>query len=419
MNEARTSNTQATASAFDQNAVRAQFPVLHQEVNGRPLAYLDNAATTQKPRRVIQAINDYYERDNSNVHRAIHVLSTRATAGYEGTRDKMAAFLNAAKREEIIFTRGTTDAINLVAQSFARPRLQPGAEILVTEMEHHSNIVPWQLACEQTGAQLKVLPINDRGELEVDQLEHYLNKNTCLLALGHISNALGTINPVAQIIQIAHAHNVPVLLDGAQASAHLRLDVQALDVDFYALSAHKMYGPTGTGVLYGKEKWLAEMPPYQGGGDMIETVSFQGSTWNELPYKFEAGTPNIAGVISMGAAIDFLDEVGIDAIAMHEHALLEKATAAMQQIPGLRIIGTAQEKSAIISFVMDNAHPHDIGTIVDQVGVAIRTGHHCAMPLMHRFGVPATARASFACYNSAKDIDALVEGLTKAHKLFS
>lgn len=407
----------ASVGAYDVKAIRAQFPVLNQEVNGRPLAYLDNAATTQKPERVIQALQHYYEHDNSNVHRAIHVLSQRATAGYEGTRDKLATFLNAAKREEIIFTGGTTDSINLVAQSFARPRLQPGSEILITEMEHHSNIVPWQLACEQTGATLKVLPINDAGELKLEDLEQYLNKNTCLMALGHVSNALGSINPVAHIIKAAHAQGVPVLLDGAQATAHLHIDVQALDVDFYALSSHKMYGPTGIGALYGKEKWLTEMPPYQGGGDMIDTVSFEGSTWNELPYKFEAGTPNIADVIGLGAAIDFLNETGLAAIAQHEHKLLVRATAAIEQIPGLRIIGTAKDKSAIISFVMAGAHPHDIGTLVDQVGVAIRTGHHCAMPLMHRYAVPATARASFACYNDDRDIEALVEGLTKAHKL--
>lgn len=415
--QARTPTNPNAPADYDVAQVRAQFPILNQHVNGRRLAYLDNAATTQKPQRVIDAINNYYCHDNANVHRAIHALSQRATAGYEGTRDQLRDFLNAAKREEIVYTRGTTDAINLVAQSFARPRLRNGDEILVSGMEHHSNIVPWQLACEATGASLKVLPINDAGELHIELLEEYLSDKTKLVALGHVSNALGTINPVERVIAAAHARDIPVLLDGAQAVGHLTVDVQALDVDFYALSAHKMYGPTGIGALYSKQQWLEEMPPYQGGGDMIDTVTFEGSTWNEVPYKFEAGTPNIAGAVGWGAAISFLDSFEAGAIAAHEHRLLAKATAAMEVAPGLQIIGTAANKSAIISWVMEGAHPHDIGAIMDQVGVAIRTGHHCAMPLMQRFGVPATARASFACYNDDQDVEALIEGVTKTHKL--
>lgn len=417
MSQARNLHSQNPATPYDVAQVRAQFPVLDQHVNDRRLAYLDNAATTQKPQQVIAAIDNYYRHDNANVHRAIHTLSQRATAGYEGARDKLRDFLNADKREEVVFTRGTTDAINLVAHSFARPRLQAGDEILVTGMEHHSNIVPWQLACEATGAQLKVLPVNDAGELQIEFLDDLLSNKTRLVALGHVSNALGTINPVEQVITSAHERGIPVLLDGAQASGHMPIDVQALDVDFYTVSAHKMYGPTGIGALYAKEQWLQEMPPYQGGGDMIETVTFEASTWNELPYKFEAGTPNIADAIGWGAAIDFLNGFDAGAIDAHEQHLLAQATAGMEQIPGLRIIGTAAHKSAIISWVMAGAHPHDIGAVLDQVGVAIRTGHHCAMPLMQRFDIPATARASFACYNDEKDVESLLEGVSKTYKL--
>ncbi|HXG27469.1 MAG TPA: cysteine desulfurase [Nevskiales bacterium] len=399
--------------------MRADFPALQQNVHGRPLVYLDNAATTQKPRSVIEALVHYYERDNSNVHRGVHALSERATAAYESARERVRAFLNAAQREEIVFTRGTTESINLVAQSFLRPRLTPGDEILITGMEHHSNIVPWQLLCEQTGAVLKVVPITDDGELVYAEFERLLNRRTRLLGVVQVSNALGTVNPVARMIKAAHAQDVPVLVDGAQAVAHLPVDVRALDADFYAFSSHKIFGPTGLGVLYAKRRLLEDMPPYQGGGDMILTVSFERSTWNALPYKFEAGTPHIAGAVGLGAALDYLESVGLPGIAAHEHALLDYATDAVRTVKGLRLIGTANEKAGILSFVMDGVHPHDIGTIVDAEGVAIRTGHHCAMPVMERFGVPATARASFALYNTRADVDALVHALHRVNQLFA
>ena len=412
------SEQRAPVRALDVTRVRADFPALQQQVHGKPLVYLDNAATTQKPRAVIDALVHFYEADNSNVHRGVHALSERATAAYEQARDKVRAFLNAAQREEIVFTRGTTESINLVAQSFLRPRLRPGDEILITAMEHHSNIVPWQLLCEQTGAHLKVVPINDAGEIIYPEFERLLSEHTRLLGVVHVSNALGSINPVREMIALARKRGVPVLLDGAQAVAHLPVDVQALDVDFYAFSSHKIFGPTGLGVLYARRALLEQMPPYQGGGDMILSVTFEKSTWNALPYKFEAGTPHIAGAIGLGAALDYVQQLGLERVAEHEHALLEYATAALGSIKGLRPVGTARDKAGIVSFVMDGVHPHDIGTIVDAEGVAIRTGHHCAMPVMDRFGVPATARASFAVYNTTGDVDALVRALHQVNRLF-
>ena len=410
----------AVITGFDIELVRRDFPILHQQVHGKPFVYLDNGATTQKPQAVIDAVSNYYTHDNSNVHRGVHALSERATADYEGARGKVRDFLNAASEKEIIFTRGTTEAINLVAHSYLRPLLSQGDEILITHMEHHSNIVPWQILCEQTGAVLKVVPITDAGELIYEEFERLLNPaRTKLVAVGHVSNALGSINPIERIIEAAHKHGIKVLIDGAQAVAHIAVDVQALDADFYAFSGHKLYAPTGTGVLYAKQALLEKMPPYQGGGDMIRTVSLEGSTWNDLPYKFEAGTPNIAGTVGLGAAIDYVQQLGLDRIAAHEQALLEYGTRQLVTVPGLRLIGTAAHKAGILSFVMEHAHPHDIGTIVDREGVAIRAGHHCAMPVMERFGLPATARASLACYNSHDDIDALVKALMRVHELFA
>jgi len=414
-----TDTTRTQQPAFDVERVRADFPILAESLaEGRRLAYLDNAATTQKPLSVIRASDDYYRHANANVHRAIHVLSQRATQQYESARDRLAGYIGAGSREEIVYTRGTTDAINLVAQCYARPRLQAGDEILVTELEHHSNIVPWQMVAEATGAHVVVVPVEDDGSVRVDAFEQRLSERTVIAAFAHVSNALGTVLPVAEMIERAHARDVPVLLDGAQAVAHMPVDVQALDVDFYALSGHKMFAPTGIGALYGKRALLEAMPPYQGGGDMIETVSFDGTTYNELPYKYEAGTPNIAGAAAFGAALDYAGMLDLDAVAAHEHALLERATEAMNDIEGLRIIGTAPGKAAIISFVMDGIHAHDIGTLLDESGVAIRTGHHCAMPLMQRFNVPATARASFAAYNNQADVDALVSGLRSVQRIF-
>lgn len=399
-------------------ALREDFPLLSRQMHGKPLVYLDNAATTQKPNAVIERINHYYRQENANVHRGIYELSERATQAYEDTRDKVKRFLNARQREEIIFVRGTTEAINLVAQSFARPRLKPGDEILISAMEHHSNIVPWQIVCKQTGALLKVIPINDSGEIIQDQYRALLNENTRLVAITHISNALGTINPVKEMIALAHTNDIPVLLDGAQAVPHLPVDVQVLDCDFYAFSSHKIYGPTGLGVLYGKRSYLEDMEPYQGGGDMISHVSFENTEYNVLPYKFEAGTPHIEGVVGFGAALDYVSAIGLDHILAHEQQLLDYAAEALQPIEGLRIIGTANNKASIISFVMNTAHPHDISTIMDYEGVAIRAGHHCAMPVMERFKVPATARASMAFYNNEADINRLVEGIMQVKKIF-
>jgi cysteine desulfurase/selenocysteine lyase len=397
---------------------RDDFPILQTSVHGKPLVYLDNAATTQKPCSVIEAENHYYRNDNANVHRGIHALSQRATDAFEAARVKVQQLINAASSNEIIFVRGTTEAINLVAQSYGRGRFQAGDEIIISQMEHHSNIVPWQILCEQTGANLRIIPVNTIGELEFEAYNRLLGPRTRLVAVGHVSNALGTINPVRAIIDLAHSRGVPVLLDGAQAIAHLPVDVQALDCDFYAFSGHKLYGPTGVGVLYAKSALLEAMPPYQGGGDMIRSVSFEGTTYNTIPYKFEAGTPNIAGVIGLGAAVDYIRGIGFDALLAHEHALLTYATEAVGAIAGLHIIGNAQEKIGILSFVLDGVHAHDIGTILDRQGVAIRTGHHCTMPLMERLGIAATARASFALYNTKSEVDKLVAAIYEVKGLF-
>ena len=403
---------------YDVQKVRDDFPILHQEVHGKPLVYLDNAATTQKPSLVIEAVSNYYLHDNSNVHRGVHLLSERATRAYDGARAKVRDFLNAASEREIVFVRGVTEGINLVANAFGTTHVRAGDEILITWMEHHSNIVPWQLLCERTGAKLKVVPINDDGELIYEEFERLLGPRTRLVGVVHVSNALGTVNPVKRIIEAAHAQGVPVLVDGAQAVAHTTVDVQALDADFYLLSGHKLYGPTGIGVLYGKEKWLDAMPPWQGGGDMIESVTFEKTTYNDLPFKFEAGTPNIAGAIGLGAAIDYVNEIGVEAIARHEADVLAYGTEAVSSVKGLRLIGTAREKAGVLSFVLEGVHPHDVGTILDKEGIAIRTGHHCAQPVMERFGVPATSRASLAAYNTKGEIDALVKALHKVVKMF-
>jgi len=397
---------------------RADFPILESQVHGKPLVYLDNAATTQKPQAVIDAEARYYREDNSNVHRGVHTLSQRATDAYEAARQKVQHFIHAARPDEIIFVRGTTEAINLVAQSYGRPRLRVGDEIVISALEHHSNIVPWQLLCQQTGAVLRVIPVNDAGELELDAYEALLGKQTKLVALAHVSNALGTINPVRAMVAKAHAHGIPVLLDGAQAIAHLPVDVQALGCDFYAFSGHKIYAPMGIGVLYGKAFLLEEMPPYQGGGDMIRSVSFEHTEYNILPYKFEAGTPNVAGAIGLGAALDYLAAIGLERVAGYEQRLLDYATHAIGSIPGVRLIGTAKDKTGILSFLLDGVHAHDIGTILDRQGIAIRAGHHCAMPLMQRYGLAATARASFALYNTCEEADALAAGLQRVVELF-
>lgn len=409
----------AAPGGLDVARLRRDFPILDQEINGHPLAYLDNGASSQKPLAVIEAVEQCYRRDYANVHRGIHTLSERATAGFEAAREKLRRFINAASSEEVIFVRGTTEAINLVAQSYGRPRLQPGDEVIITAMEHHSNIVPWQLLCQQTGAELKVVPVTARGELDLERLAQLLTGRSRLLALTHISNVLGTVNPLAEIIDMAHAHGVAVLVDGAQAAPHQAIDVQALDCDFYAFSGHKMYGPSGIGVLYGKRALLEEMPPWQGGGEMIKTVSFEQSTYADLPHKFEAGTPHITGAIGLGAAVDWLDQVGLAAIAAYEHELLRYATEALGAVEGLEIFGQAADKASIVSFVVDGVHPHDMATILDQQGVAIRAGHHCAMPLIRQLGVPATTRASFAAYNTREEVDRLVQGILKAKELLS
>ena len=398
--------------------IRKDFPILRQRVRGKPLVYLDNAATSQKPQGVIDTVNRYYSAENANVHRGIHFLSEKATQTYEDARDTVRRFLNAADTREIIFVRGTTEAINLVAQSYGRTFLTTGDEFVISAMEHHSNIVPWQILCEQIGARLRVIPFNYNGELLLDEYEKLLNERTKFVAVVHVSNALGTINPIKQIIEMAHRRSIPVLIDGAQAVPHLRLDVQDLDCDFYAFSGHKVYGPTGIGVLYGKADLLERMPPYQGGGDMISVVTFEKTHYNTLPYKFEAGTPNIAGGIGLGAAIDYVTEIGLEAVAAYEHELLVYATEALSTIKGLRIIGTAKEKASVVSFVLDGVHAHDIGTILDHQGIAIRAGHHCAMPVMQRFGVPATARASLAFYNTKEEVDALIRALHKVSEVF-
>jgi len=385
---------------------------------GKPLVYFDNAATTQKPSIVIEAENNYYRHINANVHRGIHTLSQQATEAFEATRSKLRQFINARYEHEIIFVRGTTEAINLVAQSYGRSRFKAGDEIIISAMEHHSNIVPWQILCQQTGAVLRIVPVSDDGELDINAYQALLNPKTKLVAITHVSNTLGSINPVKTIIKHAHALHVPVLLDGAQAIAHIPVDVQDLDCDFYAFSSHKLYGPTGIGVLYGKAELLDDMPPYQGGGDMISSVSFDGTTYNKLPYKFEAGTPNIAGTVGLGAAVDYLTAIGMDAIIKHEQSLLSYATELIANIPELRIIGNAKQKTGIISWVMAGVHPHDIGTFLDRQAIAVRTGHHCTMPLMERFGVPATVRASFALYNTKNEVDKLVSAIYQARELF-
>jgi cysteine desulfurase/selenocysteine lyase len=407
------------STELDLLAVRKDFPGLHQKVHGKPLVYLDNAATTQKPKVVIEALNRFYKVDCSNVHRAVHELSDRATKAYEGARTIAKQFINARSEREIIFVRGATEAINLVAHSYARPRLKAGDEILISALEHHSNIVPWQLLSEQTGACLVVAPINDAGELIIEEFERRLGPKTALVAVAHVSNALGTVMPVGDIVRMAHAQGVPVLIDGAQAVPHLRVDVRELDCDFYAFSSHKVFGPTGIGVLYGREDLLEAMPPYQGGGDMIRSVTFEKTIYNELPYKFEAGTPHIAGAIGLGAALDYVSKVGIDRIAAHEQEVLAYGTEVLSAIPGLRLIGTAREKAGVLSFVLDGVHPHDVGTVLDRDGIAVRTGHHCAQPVMNRFGVPATTRASLAFYNTKAEIDALASGIRRVQKLFA
>jgi cysteine desulfurase / selenocysteine lyase len=404
---------------YDVYDIRSNFPILQIKVNGKPLVYLDNAATTQKPKSVIRAIERYYTEENSNIHRGVHSLSQRATVEYEVVRSKIRKFINASSDHEIIFVRGTTEGINLVASSFVKPKLKEGDEVLISGMEHHSNIVPWQMVCEEKGAYLKVVPLNDNGELILDEYIRLLTPKTKFISLVHISNALGTVNPVKEMIRVAHQRGIPVLIDGAQAISHQQVDVKDLDCDFYAFSGHKMFGPTGVGVLYGKEKYLEAMPPYQGGGDMIKSVTFEKTIYNDLPYKFEAGTPNIAGVIALGSAVDFLGEIGLDNIKLHEADLLDYAMQAVSTIEGLRVIGTAKSKSAVLSFVLEDIHPHDIGTIIDSEGVAIRTGHHCSQPVMQRFGVPATARASFALYNTREEVDVLIAALHKVIKVFS
>ena len=403
--------------ALDVAAVRRDFPVLERTVHGKPLAYLDNAASSQRPRAVIDAMSHYYETTHANVHRGVHTLSQEATELFEGAREKVRRFINARSTKEIVFVRGTTEAVNLVAQSFGRPRFGPGDEILISWLEHHANIVPWQLLCEQTGATLKVAPITPRGEIDFDAFVALLSPRTRLVALAHVSNALGTVVPVRRYLKVAKERGVPVLLDGAQAVPHLKVDVQALGCDFYAFSSHKMCGPTGIGVLYGREALLREMPPWQGGGDMILAVTFEKTIYNDLPYKFEAGTPAIADAIGLGAAIDYLEALGMERIAAAEHRLLEYATARLEEIPGLRIVGTAAEKAAVVSFTLEGIHPHDLGTILDHEAVAIRTGHHCAMPVMEFFKVPATARASFAFYNTRAEVDQLVAALHTAREM--
>lgn len=404
---------------FDIGAVRRDFPILNQEINGQPLAYLDNAASSQKPVQVIEAVNNYYRMDNANVHRGVHRLSQRATDAYEGARTKVRDFLGAASDKEIVFVRGATEAINLVAQSFVRPQIKPGDEILISHIEHHANIVPWQMVCEQTGAQLKVIPMTQSGELDLSGLDDLLNERTRILAIGHVSNALGTVNPVRDIITRAKAKSIPVLVDGAQAVPHMAVDVQDLDCDFYVFSGHKMFAPTGIGALYGKQALLEAMPPWQGGGDMILSVSFDHTEYNTLPYKFEAGTPHIAGAVGLGAAIDYMQSLGIDNLAAHEHHLLEIATSQLEAMEGVSIIGTAKNKASVLSFMIEDVHPHDIGTIFDQQGVAIRAGHHCAQPVMQFYGIAATARASFAFYNTEQEVDALVNAIKTTQEMFA
>jgi len=408
----------ATDAAFDVERIREQFPILAQRAGDKPLAYLDNAATTQKPHAVLDTLSRYYASENANIHRGVYALSQQATEAYEGARGKVARFLHAAEPAEIIFTRNATEGINLVAQTFGRRQVGAGDEVVISTMEHHSNIVPWQMLCEEQGARLRVVPITDTGELMLDELASLLGPRTKLLSIVHMSNSLGTVNPVRQVVELAQAQGVPVLIDGSQAAYHMPVDVQALGCDFYVVTGHKLYGPTGIGALYGRRALLDAMPPYQGGGDMIRSVTFERTTYNDVPHKFEAGTPHIAGAIGLGAAVDFITEVGFGAIAAHERQLLSYATTALSAVPGLRLIGTAPNKASILSFVLDGVHAHDIGTIVDTEGVAIRTGHHCTQPVMDRFQVPATARASLAMYNTTAEIDQLVSALNKVREVF-
>ncbi|MGB2714872.1 MAG: cysteine desulfurase [Vicinamibacterales bacterium] len=408
-----------SGAVLDVARVRADFPILRRQVHGKPLVYLDNAATTQKPQQVLDALTAYYTGQNANVHRGVHLLSQEATDAFEAARETIRAFFHASSIREIVFTRNSTEGINLVAYSFGAARVRDGDEVLITAMEHHSNIVPWQLMCSRTGARLRVAPIDDSGELLLDELEAMIGPRTRIVAVAHMSNALGTINPIEEIVRLAHAQGAAVLVDGSQAAYHMPVDVSALDCDFYVATGHKLYGPTGIGVLYGKASLLEALPPFLGGGDMIRSVTFERSTWNDLPHKFEAGTPDIAGAIGLASALDYIQAVGLPAIAQHEHELLTYATAVVSEIPGVRLIGTARHKASVLSFVMNDVHPHDIGTIVDREGVAIRTGHHCAQPVMERFGVPATARASLAMYNTRAEIDALGRALRRVREVFA
>jgi cysteine desulfurase / selenocysteine lyase len=413
------SRLQILEKEFDVEKIRRDFPILSRDIRGKKLVYLDNAATSQKPQVVIDAVSRYYERENANIHRGVHFLSELATTEHDRAREIIRDFINAENSREIIFVRGTTEAINLVAQTYGRVNVGVGDEVLITAMEHHSNIVPWQLLCEEKKAKLRVAPINDDGDLTLDSFEKLLGPRTKIVALAHVSNALGTVNPLAKIIELAHRRNIPVLVDGAQAVPHVKVDVQALDADFYAFSSHKMFGPLGIGVLHGKAALLEAMPPYQGGGDMISSVTFDKTTYNKLPFKFEAGTPDVSGAIGLGAAIEYMSQIGIDRISEYEHELLDYAAEKLSAIVGVRLIGTAKERAGVISFVIEGVHPHDVGTILDQEGIAIRTGHHCAQPIMQRFGIPATARASFAFYNTKEEVDALVQGIAKVKEVFA
>jgi cysteine desulfurase/selenocysteine lyase len=409
----------AARPAFDSARVRAEFPILAEPVHGKRLVFLDSASSAQKPRRVLDAMNAFYEHDYANVHRGVYLLSERATAAFESVREKVRSFLGAPEAREVVFVRGTTEAINLIAQSFGRTRVGAGDEVLVTQMEHHSNIVPWQMLCEEKGARLRVVPVDERGDLRLEALEALLGPRSRMLAVTHVSNTLGTVNPLREIVRMAHDRGVPVLVDGAQAAPHLRIDVQELGCDFYAFSGHKVFGPTGAGVLWGRAEHLEAMPPWQGGGDMILSVSFEKTLYREIPYCFEAGTPDIAAVVGLGAALDWLGEIDQEAAAAHEQDLLLRATQALAAIPGLRLVGTPRERAGVVSFVLDDAHPHDVGTILDHEGVAVRTGHHCTQPLMERFGVPATIRASFALYNERGDVDSLVAGVARVREVFA
>jgi len=419
LHDPRLGASRKSTSGLDLVKIRADFPILAERINGKPLIYLDNGATSQKPQVVLDAIANYYTHMNANIHRGVHALSVRATEAHDAARQTVRKFLNAADTREIIFVRGATEAINLVAQTYGRVHVGAGDEVLITAMEHHSNIVPWQILCEEKGAHLKVAPINDRGELMLDEFARLVGSRTKIVAVTHVSNALGTVVPLRQVIDIAHRGDVPVLVDGAQAVPHFAVDVQALDCDFYAFSGHKVYGPTGIGVLYGKRALLNAMPPYQGGGDMISSVTFAKTTYNDLPFKFEAGTPDIAGAIALGAALNYITNLGMDKIAAHESELLAYATEAVGAIPGIRLIGTAFDRAGVLSFVLDHVHPHDLGTILDREGIAIRTGHHCAQPVMERFGIAGTARASFAVYNTKEEVNALVAGIRAAREVFA